>query len=72
MSSMSIVSVVSLLAIFVLILIFIFVFTVIRRAERRAEEQLKLDKETAQLQQQQIQEINKRLTNIENILKQVD
>jgi len=69
---MSIVSVVSLLPLIVLILIFIFVFTVIRRAERRAEEQLKLDKETAQLQQQQIQEINKRLTNIENILKQVD
>lgn len=72
MSSMSIVSVVSLSPLIVLILIFIFVFTVIRRAERRAEEQLKLDKETAQLQQQQIQEINKRLTNIENILKQVD
>lgn len=40
--------------------------------ERRAEEHLALVKETAHLQQLQIQEINNRLTAIENILKQVD
>jgi uncharacterized coiled-coil protein SlyX len=40
--------------------------------ERRADERLKLDKENATFQQQQIQEINNRLTNIEKILKEVD
>lgn len=63
---------VAFLPIIVLIFIIVFVIKVVRRMEHRAEERLKLDKETAQLQQQQIQEINKRLTNIENILKQVD
>lgn len=53
-------------------MIVVFVISVIRRMERRAEERLTLDKETAHLQQLQIQEINNRLTNIENILKQVD
>lgn len=61
-----------LLPLLVLVFIFIFVISVIRRMERRAEERLQIEKETAQLQQQQIQEINKRLTTIENILKQVD
>jgi len=55
-----------------LVLVFIFVFVIFRRVERRAEERLKIEKESAQLQQQQIQEINKRLTTIETILKQVD
>lgn len=75
MSSMSI-SIFSaffaLLPLIVLVIIFVFVISVIRRMERRAEERLTLDKETAHLQQLQIQEINNRLTNIENILKQVD
>ncbi|UKJ47522.1 hypothetical protein [Lysinibacillus sp. ACHW1.5] len=61
-----------LLPLLVLVFIFVFVISVFRRVERRAEERLKIEKETAQLQQQQIQEINKRLTTIENILKQVD
>ena len=58
----------------ILVLIFIIglVIRFIRRMEHRAEERLKLDKETTQLQQQQIQEINKRLTNIENILIEVN
>jgi hypothetical protein len=63
---------VAFLPILVLIFIIVFVIRVIRRMEHRAEERLKIDKETSQLQQQQIQEINKRLTNIENILKEVD
>ncbi|MCS5503122.1 hypothetical protein NY607_18615 [Lysinibacillus sp. A4] len=61
-----------LLPLLVLVFIFVFVISVFRRVERLAEERLKIEKETAQLQQQQIQEINKRLTTIENILKQVD
>ncbi|WEG14458.1 hypothetical protein PU629_08920 [Pullulanibacillus sp. KACC 23026] len=63
---------VAFLPILVLIFIIVFVIRVIRRMEHRAEERLKIDKETSQLQQQQIQEINKRLTNIENILREVD
>jgi large-conductance mechanosensitive channel len=57
-----------------LLILFIIIFGigVVRRMERRAEERLKLDKENAALQQQQIQEINNRLTNIEKILKEVD
>jgi TRAP-type C4-dicarboxylate transport system permease small subunit len=60
------------LPILVVILIIIFVISIVRRMERRSEERLKLDKENIKLQQQQIQEINKGLTNIENILKEVD
>ncbi|UNT53392.1 MULTISPECIES: hypothetical protein [Lysinibacillus] len=61
-----------LLPLLVLVFIFVFVISIFRRVERRAEERLKIEKESAQLQQQQIQEINKRLTTIETILKQVD
>lgn len=56
-----------LLPLLVLVFIFVFVISIFRRVER-----LKIEKESAQLQQQQIQEINKRLTTIETILKQVD
>jgi hypothetical protein len=62
----------SLIPVIVVILIIVFVISIVRRMDRRAEERLKLDKENIKLQLQQIQEINKRLTNIENILKEVD
>jgi large-conductance mechanosensitive channel len=62
----------SLIPFLLILFIVIFVIGVVRRMERRAEERLKLDKENAALQQQQIQEINNRLTNIEKILKEVD
>jgi large-conductance mechanosensitive channel len=62
----------SLIPFLLILFIVIFVIGVVRRMERLAEERLKLDKENAALQQQQIQEINNRLTNIEKILKEVD
>jgi hypothetical protein len=65
-------SLIPLIPILLILCIFIFGIGVVRRMERRAEERLKLDKENAALQQQQIQEINNRLTNIEKILKEVD
>jgi large-conductance mechanosensitive channel len=64
--------IISLIPFLLILFIVIFVIGVVRRMERRAEERLKLDKENAALQQQQIQEINNRLTNIEKILKEVD
>ncbi|MEH7120502.1 hypothetical protein V7128_24235 [Neobacillus vireti] len=57
------------------IFIIIFVMKIVRRFERRAEERLKLDKENSSLQEQQIKainELNERLTKIENLLKEVD
>ncbi|MDP4108075.1 MAG: hypothetical protein Q8935_24435 [Bacillota bacterium] len=65
-------SLIPLIPVLLILCIFIFGIGVVRRMERRAEERLKLDKENAALQQQQIQEINNRLTNIEKILKEVD
>lgn len=65
-------SLIPLIPVVLILCIFIFGIGVVRRMERRAEERLKLDKENAALQQQQIQEINNRLTNIEKILKDVD
>lgn len=65
-------SLIPLIPVLLILCIFIFGISVVRRMERRAEERLKLDKENAALQQQQIQEINNRLTNIEKILKEVD
>jgi hypothetical protein len=62
----------SLIPIIVVIFIIMFVINLVRRFERRAEERLKLDKENIKLQQHQMQEINKRLTNIENILNEID
>lgn len=63
---------ISLIPILIFIIIIVLVIGVVRRMERRADERLKLDKENANLLQQQIQEINIRLTNIEKTLKQVD
>lgn len=56
--------------IFILILIFGIRFAL--RLERRSEERLKIDKENTSLLQQQIREINDRLTAIEKVLKEVD
>lgn len=64
--------VIPMIPVLIFIVILIFLINVVRRMERRADERLKLDKENATLQQQQIQEINNRLTNIEKILKEVD
>ncbi|GAE29644.1 hypothetical protein [Halalkalibacter hemicellulosilyticus] len=61
------------LALFVFLIIY--VIRIVRRTERRAEERLRIDQEMTTLQQQQmnaIQDMNKRLTVIENTLKQVD
>lgn len=55
-----------------ILIIIIFGISVVRRMDRRAEERLKLEKENAELQQQQFQEIKDRLSNIEKILKEVD
>jgi hypothetical protein len=69
---MSVLLFTSLIPIIVVIFIIMFVINIVRRFEHRAEERLKLDKENIKLQQQQMQEINKRLTNIENILNEID
>ena len=50
-------SLIPLIPVLLILCIFIFGIGVVRRMERRAEERLKLDKENAALQQQQIQEI---------------
>jgi Na+-transporting methylmalonyl-CoA/oxaloacetate decarboxylase gamma subunit len=63
---------VPIIPILIFISILVFAITAIRRMEHRAEERLKLSKENIALQQQQIQEINKRLTTIESILKEVE
>lgn len=57
------------------ILVIVFAIRIVRRMERRADERLKLDKENVAFQQQQlktISELNNRLTNIENMLKEVE
>ena len=66
---------INILPILLFIILFIYIIRFIRRTERRAEARLKLDTENIAFQQQQIksiQELNKRLTTIENILKEVD
>jgi sensor domain CHASE-containing protein len=66
---------VALLPLIIGILVIIFVFRMVKRMERRADERLKLDKENVAFQQQQlktISELNNRLTNIENMLKEVE
>lgn len=44
----------------------------VRRAQRRADERLELDKHRTELLQQQLQEINHRLTAIEAMLRDVE
>ncbi|WMT42882.1 hypothetical protein RE628_11675 [Paenibacillus sp. D2_2] len=61
-----------LIPILIFISIIVFIIGVVRRTERRADERLKIDKENAYWLQQQMQEINIRLTNIERTLKEVD
>ena len=58
-----------------LIIGIIFAFRVMKRAEVRAEERLKIAKDHANFQQKQmhtLNDLNKRLTKIETILKSVD
>lgn len=65
----------ALLPLIIVILVIIFVIRMVKRMERRADERLKLDKENVAFQQQQlktISELNNRLTNIENMLKEVE
>jgi hypothetical protein len=64
--------IIPMIPILIFIFIVIFLANVVRRMERRADERLKLDKENTALLQQQIKEINNRLTNIETVLKEVD
>jgi Na+-transporting methylmalonyl-CoA/oxaloacetate decarboxylase gamma subunit len=63
------------LPLILVILVLIFVIRIVKRMERRADQRLNLDKENAVFQQQQlktINELNNRLTNIENMLKEVE
>ncbi len=64
-----------LLPIVLFIIILMYMVRIVRRVERRAEERLKLDKESFALQQQQmkaINELNVRLTNLETVLKEIE
>ncbi|MBD8005935.1 hypothetical protein [Bacillus norwichensis] len=64
-----------LLPVALFIVILMYIIRVVRRVENRAEERLKLDKESSALQQQQmkaINELNVRLTNIETVLKEIE
>ncbi|QKS70094.1 hypothetical protein FLK61_25315 [Paenalkalicoccus suaedae] len=67
-----------LLALSVLIIpvaILIYVLIVVRKVNNRSEERLRLEKENDAHRQQQAQELNdmkKRLTHIEDMLKEVD
>ncbi len=56
----------------IVVFIIVFVIKTVRRMDQRAEERLKLDKENAALQQQQMNEINNRISNIERMLKEID
>ncbi|MFD2043382.1 hypothetical protein ACFSTA_03230 [Ornithinibacillus salinisoli] len=64
------------LAPIVLIVIgFVYLTRMIKRAEKRSEARLKMDNENAKFQEEQIRtinDLNKRLTNIERMLKDVD
>lgn len=64
-------SFISVIPVIIFILIVIFLIGVVRRMKRRADERLRMDKDNATLLQQQIQEINNRLTNIEKTLNEV-
>lgn len=58
-----------------IIILIIFAFRFVRRLEKRAEERLRLDQENAAFQKNQteaINELNERLTKIENMLKEVE
>lgn len=64
-----------LLPVALFIVILMYIIRVVRRVENRAEERLKLDKESSAIQQQQmkaINELNVRLTNIETVLKEIE
>ncbi|WP_338780614.1 hypothetical protein [Metabacillus sp. FJAT-52054] len=55
--------------------VLIFIIRAFRRFEIRAQERLHLEKENSAYQEQQmrmIQDLNERMTSIENLLKQVD
>lgn len=65
-------SILSIIPALIFLLILIFGIRFALRMERRSEERLRLDKENTSLLQQQIMEVNERLTKIENILKEVD
>lgn len=57
------------------VIVIIFVVRIVRRMEQRADERLKIDKENALFQQDQmkaIHDLGLRLSNIEKMLKEVD
>ncbi|NWL87156.1 MULTISPECIES: hypothetical protein [unclassified Paenibacillus] len=64
--------IITLIPLLVFIIIIYYVISIARRMGKRADERLKLDKENAHLLQQQMQEVNLRLTRIEKMLKEVD
>ncbi|MFY4774134.1 hypothetical protein [Metabacillus sp. RGM 3146] len=64
-----------LLFIAVLVFVVLFATRLTRRMENRAEQRLLIEKENSAFQKQQteaIQELNRRLTNIEILLKEVE
>ncbi|MDQ0155759.1 hypothetical protein [Robertmurraya andreesenii] len=66
---------VMLLPLVLIVLIIYFGVKYIRRAEKRADERLNLDKESSLLQEQQlklIESLNERLTRIEKTLNEID
>lgn len=58
-----------------IISLILYVIRIIRRSEQRADERLRIDKENTAFQKQQMEEVrqlNQRLTDIEDLLKQVE
>lgn len=64
-----------LLPIALIIVAIVYGVKILKRAERRADERLKIDKENSNYQKQQLNEINElnnRITTIEKLLKDVE
>ena len=62
----------ALLPLVLIIVAIIFAINGVRRAQRRADERLELDKQRTEWLQQQLQEINHHLTAIEAMLRDVE
>ena len=64
--------VISLLPIIFVFILIVFIVGIVRGIQRRADERLELDKHRSSLLQQQLNDIDSRLTVIENMLRQVE
>ena len=64
--------VISLLPIIFVFILIVFIIGIVRGIQRRADERLELDKHRSSLLQQQLNDIDSRLTVIENMLRQVE